>query len=153
MDARKDIEKRIEKEKAKITELQNQIELSQSFIQGLQEALKILPRNGTIQSSRRGSTIREGSDMAKIRDLIRERERPMHIGEIVIGIGRENTKANRMSISGSLGRYVRKNIVFNRPRPNTFSLINMKETTDVEIPSDFGSEEIHTKITDEDLPF
>ena len=66
----------------------------------------------------------------------------MYISEIVTGLGRPDTKANRMSISGSLGRYVRKGFVFCRPGPNLFSLIDMKENTSVGLPADFGTEEI-----------
>lgn len=152
MDARKDIQKRIDKERQKITDLQSQIERSESFIQGLQEALKILPRDGTIKSSGRGMAIRQGSDMAKIRDLIKRNERPMRIGEIVTGLGRPDTKANRMSISGSLGRYVRKGFVFCRPGPNLFGLIDMKNNTAVGLPPDFGAEEIPSNQSD-NIPF
>ncbi len=149
MDARKDIEKRIDKERQRITDLRSQIDRSESFMQGLQEALKILPRDGTIKSSERGMTIRQGSDMARIRDLIKQKERPMRIGEIVTGLGRPDTKANRMSISGSLGRYVRKSFVFCRPGPNLFSLIDMKEDTSISLPPNFGAEEIPGNQSDD----
>jgi len=150
MDARKDIESRIGRERQKITELQKQIESTESFIRGLQEALKILPRDGTIRSSRRSMTIRQGSDVAKIRDLIRKNGGPMHIGELVTGIGRQDTKANRMSLSGSLGRYVRRNSVFCRTGPNQFSLIDMEGNSATRLPPDFGTEEIPSDQPNED---
>jgi len=152
MDARRDIEKRIEKERQIIAGLQSQIKHSESFILGLQEALKVLPKDGTIKSSRRSGTIREGSDMAKIRELIKQTGRPMRISEIVTGLGRPDTKSNRMSISGSLGRYVRKGFVFSRPGANIFSLIDMKDNTSNELPPDFGAEEIPANQSDDDLP-
>ena len=142
MKARRDIERRIEKENQKITDLRSQIEHAEAFIQGLQEALRMLPKSEGDKTRRRKVAIRPGSDMAKIRDLIKQTGRPMYIGEIVTGLGRPDTKANRTSIAGSLGRYVRFGEVFKRVKPNTFALIDMESLPEVELPSDFGAEEI-----------
>ena len=142
MKARRDIERRIEKEKQKIADLKSQIEYVEAFIQGLQEALRVLPKHYNDKARKGKGTIRPGSDMAKIRDLIKKTGRPMYIGEIVKGLGRPDTKANRTSIAGSLGRYVRFGEVFKRVRPNTFTLIDMESLPEVELPPDFGAEEI-----------
>ncbi len=139
MTYRRSIERRIEKEQNKIKELQDEINRSELFIQGLQEALRILPKDNSRTPRKGRGEIREGSDMAKVRDLIKQTGRPMRIEEIAIGLGRPNTKANKMSLAGSLGRLVRKGIVFNRPQANTFSLIGVKVD---ELPPDFGAEEI-----------
>jgi len=149
MKARRDIERRIDKEKQKIADLQGQIEHTEAFILGLQEALKVLPKGENGKPRKGKGIIRQGSDMAKVRDLIKQTDRPMHIGEIVTGIGRADTKANRMSISGSLGRYVRIGEVFKRVRPNTFALIHMDISNIVELPSDFGAEEIPGNQSDD----
>lgn len=142
MKARKDIEKRIDKEQQKITELQSQIERSESFIQGLREALKMLPRDEDTKPRKGKGLLRPGSDMAKIRDLMAQVGKPMHITQIVVGLGKENIKANRMSISGSLGRYVRMGNIFKRVGPNQFALIDMDISDSVELPRDFGAEEV-----------
>jgi hypothetical protein len=148
MKARRDIERRIEREQQKIADLKSQIEYAEAFIQGLQEALKVLPKHDNDKARKGKGTIRPGSDMARIRDLIKKTGRPMYIGEIVKGLGREDTKANRTSIAGSLGRYVRLEVVFKRVKPNTFALIDMDSVPeaepppDVELPQDFGAEEI-----------
>ena len=86
--------------------------------------------------------LRQGSDMEKIRDIIRQTGRPMHISEIVTGLGRADTKADRVSISSSLSRYVRAGEVFKRVKPNTFALIDMDTLSEAEFPPDFGAEEI-----------
>ena len=149
MTYRRNIERRIEKEQNKINELREQINRTEVFIEGLQEALKMLPKD-TNSSPRKGKgAIREGSDMAKVRDLIKRAGRPMRIEEIVAGLGRPDTKANKMSLSGSLGRLVRNGVVFNRPKANTFSLIGMQVESIDELPPDFGVEE----ITSDDIPF
>ena len=143
MNARNDIEKRIEKERQKISDLKTEISRIESFILGLQEALKIIPKDGETKSSRmRRGTIRAGSEIAKIQELIRQEGKPLHIGEIVVGLGKPDTKPNRMSISGSLGRYVRRGEVFNRPGPNLFSLVDMAVPSKEELPPDFGTEEV-----------
>lgn len=143
MKARRDIERRIEKEKQKITDLLGQIERGQAFIEGLQEALKMLPRDESNNKPKRGKrTLRSGSDMAKVRDLIEECGKPMYISQIVTGLGKPDTKANRLSVAGSLSRYVRAGEIFKRVKPNTFGLIDMDNLPEeVELPPDFGTEE------------
>jgi hypothetical protein len=152
MKARRDIERRIEKEQQQIIELNSQIEHAEFFIKGLQEALKMLPKDNDSKARKGKGTVRPGSDMAKIRDLIRQAGKPLRIEEILIGLGKSDTKANRMSIAGSLGRYVRKSEIFNRVGPNLFSLIDMEVTDMSELPPDFGSDELKN-IQPEELPF
>ena len=60
--------------------------------------------------------------------------------KIVTGIGRPDTKEIRMSISGQLGRYVRRGDVFKRVGPNEFSLIGLDVMP--ELPSDFGVDDV-----------
>jgi hypothetical protein len=160
MSARTDIEKRIEKEKAKINDLKSQIEKNESFILGLQEALKMLPKekeaqNGQAKTNKDNTTtsFRVGSDVEKAYNLLRGTGKSMHISEILIGIGKEDTKINRLSLSSSLSRHVRKNDLFKRPLPNSFALI---ETPDIENPSldlppNFGAEEVKD-VEPDDIP-
>lgn len=146
MKARNDIEKRIEKEQQRISELRSEIEREEAFLQGLQEALKMLSKGDDGTKPRKGKgKVRKGSDMAKIISLIKQKGKPMHISEILVGLGREDTKANRMSIAGSLGRYVRDGNIFNRVGPNIFSLKGMQSSTKIELPPGFGAEEIPAK--------
>jgi len=149
MSVRTDIEKRIEKERQRVTELQNQVEKSESFIQGMQEALKMLPKESEKDTRRMSktkttTTFRTGSDVEKAYSLLRETGKPMHISEILVGIGKEDTKANRMSLSSSLSRYVRNDELFKRPAPNSFALKETKEsvaTMALNLPAAFGTEE------------
>jgi hypothetical protein len=148
MSARTDLERRIEKEKQKVADLRSQTERLEAFIQGLQEALKILPRDGEKETRRASkakttTTFKPGSDVEKAYKFLRQAAKTMHISEILVGIGEEDTKANRLSLSSSLSRYVRKNQVFTRPRPNSFAL---KESMDTRVtptpllPPEFGAE-------------
>jgi len=52
----------------------------------------------------------------------------MHVNELLMAIGLEKTKNARVSLVGSLGAYVRKGVVFTRPGPNIFGLVEMAAT-------------------------
>ena len=80
---------------------------------------------------------RAGSAPAKVKALLEKFGKPMHITEIVTGIGKENTKPNRLSLGGTLSRYVREGYGFTRPAPNTFGLPDMEPPED-ELPEGFG---------------
>lgn len=74
--------------------------------------------------------------VSKAVELIKKTGRPMHVKEILEGIGKKDTKKERVSLSSSLGMYYRKNEIFTRPAPNTFGLISMEVAE--EPPDDFG---------------
>lgn len=139
MRIRKGLERKIEQERQKIGDLAKQIEKSESFIQGLQEALKMLPRDDSVERSDE-SVLRPGSDMAKVRDFLRKVGKPLHISEIVVGIGKENTKNNRVSVSGSLAGYDRRGKIFRKAGPNIFGLTEFDSTPSDDLPDDFGTE-------------
>jgi hypothetical protein len=73
--------------------------------------------------------------MSKVRDMIIKEGRPLHITEILKGLGKEDTKSNRTSTAGSLGAYARKNRIFTRgASPNTFGLIETGESKQGPLP-------------------
>ncbi|MCX5703572.1 MAG: hypothetical protein NT066_03670 [Candidatus Omnitrophica bacterium] len=142
MAGRNDIEKRIEKERRQILELRNQIAHSEAFILGLQEALKLLPKEKTI-NNHAVSKLRDGSDVKKIYEFLLQVDKPLHIEEILAGIGKENTKINRLSITGSINKYVRDRKIFQRVGPNQFALIaaaNVSVKDVVALPAEFGKD-------------
>lgn len=69
--------------------------------------------------------LRPGSAIYKARHVIEKAGHPLHIGEILIAIGKANNKANRISLSGSLSSYVRKREFFMRTGPNIFATVGM----------------------------
>ena len=77
-----------------------------------------------------GPTLRPGSDLEKARNAILEAGKPLHIKDLVVAIGKEQTKENRTSLSGSIGAYVRREIIFTRPKPNTFGVTEFEEASD-----------------------
>lgn len=142
MSIRTDLEKRIERERQKIVELKAQVEKSEAFVQGLQEALKMLPRDGVRELGRKSKSkmpeLRRGGNVEKTYNLLRQLGKGAHISEILVGIGAEDTKANRLSLSSTLSRYVRSDKIFSRPGPNTFAL---KEIAASSLPPEFGTDQ------------
>lgn len=149
MSVRSELGKRIEKERQQISELKGQLEKAEAFVQGLQEALKMLPREPLGDGSVAATILRTGSDVFKVRELLQKDGRPMHVREILLGINKPDTKANRASISGSLSNYARREEIFKRTGPNTFGLIGMavNDWVNEEPPPEFGGKEIGEKVS------
>ena len=128
MGARSQVEKKILAKQQEIAELEMQIQAGNAYIQAMQEVLRLLPKDEGENGSFEGLQLRHGSAMAQTKDLLLKTGRPMHIVEIIKGIGRENTKSQRVSISGSLRTYARKNQIFTQEGGNTFGLVDWKLT-------------------------
>lgn len=120
MGAREQLQKQIDKKEEEIFELQDRIRAAGAYLQGLQDALKLLPKE---EGAPKEITLRHGSLIAQARDVIRARGVPMHVTEILTALKRPDNSANRVSLSGSLAAYVRDKKIFTRPEPNTFGLL------------------------------
>lgn len=135
MSLRVKIEEKINKKEQEIQELQNKIREAQTYIQALQDTIKILPREDTSEPM----IVRPGSAIGKTVALLRKVRKPLYINEILEGIGKKITKRERVSLSGSLAGYVRKEEIFTRPAPNTYGLREwVGAIMSEEPPPDFG---------------
>ncbi len=141
MSVRQKIEAAIEKKRREIASFEEDmasikadIMQAESYIQGLQDSLKFLPKE-TSEGVSGEVSLRPNSDLAKARDYILEKGQPVPILELLVGIGKEPTKANRASLAGNLGWYVRREEVFSRPFPNTFSLIELDRAAKAQLSS------------------
>jgi hypothetical protein len=137
---RRELEKRIDRERQKAADLRSQLEKQESFVQGLQEALRFLPKEGATERNSE-QQLRAGSELAKARDFLREKGKPTHISEILKHLGKELNKDTRASLAGSLGHYARKGEIFTRPAPNTFGLTEFEGNFTPEPPDDFGTDD------------
>ncbi len=69
--------------------------------------------------------------VARVRDLLLQTNRPMHLKEIVAGLGYDiSDKGTTMSIAGSIAPYARKGKIFVKNSPATFALLQEERTTE-----------------------
>ena len=140
MRLRGQLEKKIESKKVELQELEAKIREANAFILGMAEALKMLPKEG-VDDKNVEQTLRPGSNVALARDYLRKAGKPLHISEILKGIGIDVNKTNRISVSGSLGSYARKKVIFTHTGPKCFGLAEFDSSQiEDEPPSDFGIE-------------
>lgn len=149
MDIRRELNKKIERKQADISEWTREkierealIRESRAYIAGLTETLKLLPKESP---STAGTALRPGSEVAKARQAILNAGLPLHVDQLLRAIGKPVNHNNKASLSGSLATYVRRNAIFTRPAPNTFGLLELEQDSPQEPlfeespPADFGS--------------
>lgn len=140
MKAAKDIERKIKQKQEENQRLKIEIERNEAYVEGLKDSLRLFQR--TAASNGTGA-IRPNSQVDKARAVLRAERKPMHVSEILRKSGREPSKKNKLSLSGSLGWYVRHEEVFTRPAPNTFGLLEFTQKQYDEaagVPDGFGVE-------------
>jgi len=141
MGIKENLQRLITKKQEEISSLELKITETKAYIQGLQDSMKLLPRdsNGVADYA-----LREGTALAKARDAIKATGVPMTVVDLLKAIGKPQDKKHRISLAGTLSGYARDGKVFVKTAPNTFGLIELKNTqTDEvdgeEIPEEFGS--------------
>lgn len=142
MAIRKKLEDRIRRKEQEITRLEKELTEARAYIQGLQDSLKMLPKENGAEES--GTTIRPGSLVGRARDALRERGKSMHVNELLDALGVDRKRRN--SLAGQLAAYARRGETFVRTAPNTYGLLewgveaeNGPETVAETPPSDFGA--------------
>ncbi len=120
-----EIKRRIKKQQQRLEDLRLQyaqitkeIAIEEALLAQCEEVLKFC------DTSSNDVELRPGSDAAKVRKLIEESGKPLHVTEILKGLGKQDTQNHRASLGGTLNSYVKKGMVFTRPAPNTFGLIS-----------------------------
>jgi hypothetical protein len=140
MGIREDLQKRIEKKQQEISELELKIRDANSYIQGMMDTMKLLPKDSS-QAGSRG--LRPGTIIAAARDAIQENGAPMHIVALLKALGKGTDRNARAGLSGSISTYVKRGEIFTRPAPNTFGLIEFEaaRSSETEEPPDtFGTD-------------
>jgi len=128
---------KIKKKQDEILEYKTKILEAEAYIQALQDTIRYLPTDEEDKTAE--TAVRPGSKVDKTLKLLKKVGRPMHVKEILEGIGLKTTKNERTSLSGSLGWYARRNNIFVRTAPNTFGLINKERSIKSDMPpDDFG---------------
>ncbi len=140
MISRQKLESKIRQKEDDIQSLELQVREAKSYLQALEDMLKLVPKEGNGRSTEQ--VLRPGTEVAKARDAILAAGKPLHISAIVEAIGKENSKKTRVALGGSLAGYVRKGQVFTRPAPNTFGIIEFERKqnkNEEQPPEGFGS--------------
>jgi predicted RNase H-like nuclease (RuvC/YqgF family) len=137
MSLKTQLERKIQSKTQEIADLEVKLREARAYIQGLQDVLRMLPRDGS-EDRPVDQVLRAGSDMARAREAILRAGKALHISDIMKALGKD--KANKASLGGSLSNYVRKDEIFTRPAPNTFGLKELESETLLteEPPPGFG---------------
>ena len=139
MSEREMIQDKIRKKEQEIQGFEEKLRTSRIYLQALQDVLKMLTKDQPAPSE---SILKDGSAVAQARDFILRRGNPVHVNDLLEGMGRGLTRESRASLTSSIAAYVRKGEIFTRPAPNTFGLIELgHELVDEaasEPPSGFG---------------
>jgi hypothetical protein len=82
--------------------------------------------------------------LAKARDAIKTAGAPMTVTDLLKAIGKSQDKKHRISLAGTLSGYARDGKVFVKTAPNTFGLIETKQSpteaaNEDDIPEKFGN--------------
>lgn len=139
MITRQKIEERIGKKQQEINALEQTVREAKAYILALQDTLRMFPKSGAEAVA---PSFRNGSDVGKAYEVLKSAGVNLALNELLKRMGKEVNKDNRISVSGSLGSYVRRNSVFTRPAPNTFGLVEFEaeRRTEPEPPDDFGTD-------------
>ena len=151
MALRTELERRIDKKqveingwRAEIRRYRELVNSAQSYIQALEDTLKLLPKDDSILTPQ--ATLRPGTAVHKAKEAILAAGRPLHIDELLKAIGKQIDADSRGALSGSLSTYVRKGQIFTRPAPNTFGTFGLMNGTASELvnppgpPQNFGKD-------------
>jgi hypothetical protein len=120
MSYRKELERKIEKKRGEIAELNRQIYAAESYIEGLNEALKLAPPDDDRPVP---VVLRSGSDMEKVRNILKSKGKPLHIDEIIPLMNKHFTESTKIGLAGSLSSYAKHRKVFTKTASKTFGLI------------------------------
>jgi septal ring factor EnvC (AmiA/AmiB activator) len=138
MSAEKDLEKKIKQKEEETQRLKDDLRATEAYLEGMRASLRVIKKTSDAAN---GGTIRPGSMIDKARKALRQAGKPLYIEELLRKMGKEVSKKNRISLSGSLGSYVRDKNIFTRPAPNTFGLIEFDEIReDDDVPEGFGQD-------------
>ena len=159
MDERKAIHEKLKKKEQEIQLLEEKLKSARIYVQALQDVLKLVHPDSPPDSGE--SAMKSGSAVAKAREVILQRGKPIHINDLIEAMGKKVTRESRASLTSSIAAYVRRGDIFTRPAPNTFGLTELghnapAEQTAPQPPQGFGKIEpaiIPKADTDDDIPF
>jgi len=161
---REQYQKILERKRVEAEALRAQLIAVEAYIEAMQDAIKLLPKepNGEPFTAPIQTQLREGTKLAKVRESLLSKGKPLRINEILQDIGEPVTKEARVALSGSLGQYAKQGKIFKKTGPNIFGLLDYSDVsqTETEIQEKEEDAEDSTapdiqsaEITEDDIPF
>lgn len=111
----------IAQQRLEVDQLKQRVARLEISIRANEELLTYLEELGAPSPA---SALRPGSQVERAYRVLQEAQTPLHISDILIGMGAEDTPTARHSLVGALSRYVRKKQVFVRAARGTFGLLD-----------------------------
>lgn len=105
-------------------ELDMQIREGYAVISALEEVMKHFDVDKNPSRS-----LRAGKSVARIYEILKKNEKPMHIKEILGEMGKNTDKKSQQATGSQLNSYVREDRIFTRPFANTFGLKEWEAST------------------------
>lgn len=162
MDERSVVADRLQKNMQEVQSLEEKLRTAKIYVQALQDVMKALGAPTVGMETKTERILRAGSSVSQARDVILKAARPVHIAKLLAGIGKEDTRDIRASLTSSLAAYVRRGEIFTRPAPNTYGLTELGHESitepEPEPPDDFGGyasgpREKFAADMDDEIPF
>lgn len=118
------LQDKVRKEESSLAELEAAIVDAQGRVSAFEEAIRLFPKEGE------DTELRAGSEMHKVREVIRGAGKAMALTEILRALGAEGDDKKRNSLRGSLASYANKGRVFTKEEQSeTFGLIEFRSET------------------------
>jgi hypothetical protein len=119
------LQDKLRKEQATVEELEARVVDARGRVSAFEEALRLFRKEGEEVE------LRAGSQLADVRRVLREKRKPLALGEILIALGRSADDVKvRNSLRGSLAKYAQDGRVFTKEEaPDTFGLIEFRSET------------------------
>jgi len=133
MDERKAIHEKLKKKEQEIQILEEKLRAARIYVQALQDVLKLVHPDSPPDTGE--SAMKSGSAVAKAREIIIQRGKPININDLIEAMGKAVTRESRASLTSSIAAYVRRGDTFTRPAPNTFGLVELGHTGPSEQPT------------------
>jgi len=128
MDIKRELDRKIERKREEIVGYEKQLSDAKSYLQALEDMRKLMPRDAQSEPESE-TTLRSGTDLARVQEILKKHGKPMHVEELLAELGKPVAKNSKVSLSGSLASYVRVHKIFTRPAPNTFGLVEFGATS------------------------
>lgn len=157
MSDRKVIEDRIRRKLNEISSLEEKLKAARVYVKALRDVLAIVSNDDLDEQGE--TKLRKGSLVDQAREIILERDQPVHIDDLLRAMGKEVNRDAKGSLNGSLAAYVRNGEIFVRTAPATYGLIELSHAADDEDdeapPPGFGSKPVSfaDDMEDDDIPF